>query len=74
MALHIIRELSSNIHEAGCYDFMADECTDIFNKEQLTICIRRVDDDLEDHEDFIDLYELPSIDAHSCPCYQDRLL
>ena len=63
MALRIICELSSNIHEAGCYTIMADECTNISNKEQFTICIRWVDEGLEDHEDFIDLYEVPTIDA-----------
>ena len=63
MALRIIRELSSNIREAGCYTIMADECTDISNKEQFTICIRWVDEGLEDHEDFIGLYEVPTIDA-----------
>ena len=63
MALHIIRELSSNIRKAGCYVIMADECTDISNKEQFTLCIRWVDDDLEDHENFSGLYEVQSIDA-----------
>ena len=37
---------------------MADECTDVANKEQFTICIRWVDGDLQDHEDFIGLYEV----------------
>ena len=65
MALRIVREISSNIRNAGCYTLMADECTDISNKEQFTICIRWVDEDLEDHEDFIGLYEVPTIDANT---------
>ena len=32
---------------------MADECTDVSNKEQLAICFRWVDDDLEIHEEFV---------------------
>ena len=40
---------------------MADECTDIANKEQFTICIRWVDSDLQDHADFIGLYKVDSI-------------
>ena len=42
---------------------MADECTDIANKEQFTICMRWVDDSLGDHEDFIGLYQVDKIDA-----------
>ncbi len=41
MALRIIREVSSNIRNAGCYTIMADECTDISNKEQFAICITK---------------------------------
>ena len=44
---------------------MADECTDKSNKEQFTICMRWVGEDLQDHEDFIGLYEVDSIDAKS---------
>ena len=42
---------------------MADECTDIANKKQFTICIRWVDSSLQDHDDFIDLtmYEVDNI-------------
>ena len=42
---------------------MADECTDIDNKEQFTICIRWVSQDLQDYEDFIGLYEVSSINV-----------
>ena len=43
---------------------MADECTGIANKEQFTINIRWVGEDLQDHEDFIGLYQVESIDAN----------
>ena len=42
---------------------MADECNDVANKEQFSICIRWVSDNLQDHEDFIGLYEVGSTDA-----------
>ena len=42
---------------------MCDECTDASNREQLTICIRWVDADLEPHEDFIGLYQLDKTSA-----------
>lgn len=35
------------------------------NKEQFTLCIRSVDDNLEDREDFIGLYEMAKIDSNS---------
>ena len=63
MALHILRQFSKDIRDSGCYTIMADECTDVANKEQFTICIRWVGQDLQDHEDFIGLYEVSSINA-----------
>ena len=42
---------------------MADEASDSSNKEQLVICIRWVDTELEVHEDFIGLYEVDKTDA-----------
>ena len=35
---------------------MADECTDVANKEQFNICIRWINQNLEGHEYFIGLY------------------
>ena len=63
MALHIIRGVSKNVCQSRCYTIMADKCTDISNKEQFTICIRWVDNDLTDHENFIGLYEVQNISA-----------
>ena len=42
---------------------MCDECTYPSNREQLAICIRWVDADLEPHEDFIGLYQLDETSA-----------
>ena len=63
MALQILKKVCKNIQDSGCYSIMADECTDISNQEQFTICIRSVGEDLQDHEDFIGLYEVAGIDA-----------
>ena len=38
---------------------MADECVDVSNCKQLTICLHWVDDSLEVHEDFLCLYNIP---------------
>ena len=32
---------------------MADESADVANKEQMVVCFRWVDEDLEPHEDFV---------------------
>jgi hypothetical protein len=42
---------------------MADETTDISNVEQLVICFRWVDDDLQGHEEFVGVHSVPSTDA-----------
>ena len=47
---------------------MADEHTDITNKEQFSFCIRTVDDNLEVKEDFLGFYELEKIKSVSCEC------
>ena len=65
MAMHILRQICVNIRENGWYTLMADECTDISNREQFTICIRWVEEDLQVHEDFVGLYEMAKINADS---------
>ena len=65
MGLNILRMVGKNVQgDAVCFSIMADECTDIANKEQLMICLRCVGRDLEDHEDFIGLYQMNSITAN----------
>ena len=44
---------------------MADECTDCANKKQFTINFWWVDSKLIDHNEFIGLYTVDSIDAKS---------
>ncbi len=64
MALHILRQVGSSIRNNGVYTIMADECTDVANKEQFAICIRWVDETLTDHEDVIGLRQVETIDAN----------
>ena len=42
---------------------MADEYTDVSNKEQLTICIRWIDKSLEVHQDFLGFFNIPDTGA-----------
>jgi len=60
MANHVTRDLLSEI-SSGFFSIICDEYTDISNKEQLTICIRWVDKELEAHEDFLGFYNIPHI-------------
>ena len=45
MAMHILRSIVTNIEKSSYYSIMADEATDIINKEQFVVCIRWVDND-----------------------------
>ena len=64
VANHAIRDLVSEIRD-GFFSIICDEYTDISNKEQLTICIRWVDKELEAHEDFLRFYNVPDIRAQT---------
>ena len=65
MANHVIRDLVSKIR-GGFFSVICDEYTDISNKEQLTICIRWVDEELlEAHEYFLGFYNVPDIGAET---------
>ena len=61
MAKMVLRDLTSSIQSAPFISIMIDETTDESNKEQVVICFRWVDDELDVHEDFIGLYETESI-------------
>ncbi|XP_041472559.1 52 kDa repressor of the inhibitor of the protein kinase-like [Lytechinus variegatus] len=63
MALQVLREVASSIRNGVFFSILADECTDISNKEQLTLCIRWIDEKLEPHEEFIGFYHIPNIKA-----------
>ena len=65
MGVHILCEVSCNIAGSHCFSILADECTDCLNKEQFTINIRWVDQHLNGHEEFIELYQVSTIDAES---------
>ena len=44
---------------------MCDEYKDISNKEQLSFCVRRVDNDLNAHEHFLGYYQIPNIQSNT---------
>ena len=58
---HVLLSKLEAIRKNNVFSIMADECTDTFNKEQFSFCIRTVDDNLEVKEDFLGYYELKAI-------------
>ena len=48
MAMYILRSIVKNIKDSSYYNIIADEATDITNKEQLVIYISWVDSDLNE--------------------------
>ena len=65
LALGIMREITANIQTAGIYTIMADETADISNTEQLAVCFRWIDKNMEAHEDFVGLHPLSRTTADS---------
>lgn len=58
----VLCRIVADIQNALFYAVMVDETTDCSNQEQVLV-LRWVDDDLIVHEDFIGLYNVPSISA-----------
>ena len=65
MAFGMLREVAKNISNAGMYVIMADETADVSNAEQLVICLRWVDDDLQAHEEFIGMKPIANRKANT---------
>ena len=58
MALQVLREIAQNVKSAVTYSILADESSDVSNKEQLVFCVRWVDDSFNKNEDFIGMHPL----------------
>ena len=61
MASNVLRVKVSTIREWKFFSIMADKGTDVNNTEELSFCVRSVDDNLDVSEDFIRYYNLDSI-------------
>ena len=53
MALSVLREVAGCINKSTFFCIMCDECTDASSREQMVICIRWINTNLELQEDFI---------------------
>ena len=65
MAHDVLRTLTKEIQSAECFSVMADETADITVKEQVSICIRFVNDNLETEEYFLGFYETSKTSAET---------
>ena len=71
----IVRKIVDEVHNAGSFAVMVDGTQDISRNEQLSICIRYVDQDLNSVEQFVGLYEPPSTTGEVlASCIKDALV
>jgi hypothetical protein len=56
----IVRSIASSVRESGSFALIVDGTQDVSKKEQLSICLRYVDEQLFPHEVFVGMYEPPS--------------
>lgn len=75
MANQLLRRKLYDINNSKMFSLMADEYTDVANKQQLSICTRWVDDNLNACEDFLGFYEVPNIKSDTLvSCIKDALI
>ena len=65
VAHNILRQQINIIKSCGQFCLIVDETADVSGKEQLSVCIRVVDENLEPQEIFLGLYEVGSTTADS---------
>ena len=61
MSKQLLRKKLDDINRSRMFSLMCDEYTDVSNKQQLSMCVRWIDDSLNPHENFLGFYELPNI-------------
>ena len=63
MAMNVLREVTACLQQSPFITLMMDETTDISNQEQSVIVLRWVSEDFEVNEEFLGVYNVPTIDA-----------
>ncbi|KAL4089466.1 hypothetical protein QTP88_024500 [Uroleucon formosanum] len=61
----IQKKIIEKINAAECFSILADETTDVLNKEQLTLCVRYIDDQNNLCEDFLKYVNIDSLTGAS---------
>lgn len=62
MSNQVLKSVLTPVRENGIHSLMSDEWTDIANLEQMSICVRTVNDDPEVSENFLGFYEILNIE------------
>ena len=62
MANQILSGMADQV-KGSYFSIIWDEYTEISDKEQLTFCLRWVDETFNEHEDFLGFYEVPNINS-----------
>lgn len=62
MSNTILRDLAKDIRP-NFYSIICDEYTDITNKEQMSFCLRWVNEEIGAREDFLGFYNVPNIES-----------
>lgn len=57
----LLRKIVNKVNKSKCFSVLADETTDISTKEQLSICVRYIDEQNMLHEDFLQFFEIESL-------------
>ena len=65
MTLKILREIATNLEDSDFFTMMCDEAIDVKNVSQLVVYLRWVDENLNAHDKFIGLKDMPSTNADS---------
>ena len=63
MVTHVLRQISEELHKSTFLTIVIDETTDITKQEQVTVVMRRIDENFAVHEKFLGVYAVPRIDA-----------
>ena len=57
----VFREIASSLRSSPFITIMMDEETDVSNREQATLVFRSVTDNFDVYEEFLGIYNVPSI-------------
>ena len=69
MAHFVLRKVIGAVKLSSFFTLIVDEATDVSFKEQVSICLRYVSDDMsETHESFLGLYETADTTAETLTC------
>ena len=76
MGLQELREIAKDLQTSTFLTVMCDKTTDASNKEQVTLIIQWITEELQVHEEFPSLYSVSSIDAETLTSviYQGHIL